>query len=332
MTRRSIRGGAVATVAVLGLVLVLALGLAACGTATSDGGGSSPSSSSDQPKQGGTLTLSYLTEPSSLDPAIAWNVIDWQIEHDIYQGFLQYAHESGAGRHRAHPLPRHRGAEHRQRRHLGRRQDVHLPPAHGRQVPAAGQSRGDGRRLQVQLRAHDERAARARHVLLHGRRRRRRVHEGQGRRDHRLQGRRRLHRRDHAQEPRTSRSSTPSPWTSATSCPRSGSRSGASSSTATRWAPARSSSRSGRPAARSCSPATRSTGKQGKPYLDTIDYQLSFSPSTALLKLAARRGGRARRRRPGRRPVARPGRPQVEAADLLAAAGRDQLHVHERAR
>jgi ABC-type transport system substrate-binding protein len=26
---------------------------------------------------------------------VAWNVIDWQIEHDIYQGFLQYAHESG---------------------------------------------------------------------------------------------------------------------------------------------------------------------------------------------------------------------------------------------
>ena len=41
------------------------------------------------------MTLSYLTEPSSLDPAVAWNVIDWQIEHDIYQGFLQYAHESG---------------------------------------------------------------------------------------------------------------------------------------------------------------------------------------------------------------------------------------------
>jgi peptide/nickel transport system substrate-binding protein/oligopeptide transport system substrate-binding protein len=26
---------------------------------------------------------------------VAWNVIDWQIEHDIYQGFLQYAHEAG---------------------------------------------------------------------------------------------------------------------------------------------------------------------------------------------------------------------------------------------
>ena len=56
----------------------------------------SSASASGAPKQGGTLTLSYLSEPSSLDPAIAWNVIDWQIEHDIYQGFLQYEHKAGA--------------------------------------------------------------------------------------------------------------------------------------------------------------------------------------------------------------------------------------------
>ena len=87
---------ATAVVAVLTALLALSIGLAACGGATDEGGGSSPTSSaSDTPKQGGTLTLSYLTEPSSLDPAVAWNVIDWQIEHDIYQGFLQYAHEPG---------------------------------------------------------------------------------------------------------------------------------------------------------------------------------------------------------------------------------------------
>jgi ABC-type transport system substrate-binding protein len=94
MNRRSI-GGGVATVAALGLTLVLALGLAACGAGTGNGGGSSPSSSTDEPKQGGTLTLAYLTEPSSLDPAVAWNVIDWQIEHDIYQSFLRYAPQPG---------------------------------------------------------------------------------------------------------------------------------------------------------------------------------------------------------------------------------------------
>jgi peptide/nickel transport system substrate-binding protein len=98
MKRRPLRGGAVAVAAAVMLLALLALtlGLAACGGGTTGGDGSSPSSSStDTPKQGGTLTLSYLTEPSSLDPAIAWNVIDWQIEHDIYQGFLQYAHEPG---------------------------------------------------------------------------------------------------------------------------------------------------------------------------------------------------------------------------------------------
>jgi oligopeptide transport system substrate-binding protein len=96
MTHRSISGRTAVTVAViLTALLVISLSLAACGGSTSGGASGSPSSGSDTPKQGGTLTLSYLTEPSSLDPAIAWNVIDWQIEHDIYQGLLQYAHKSG---------------------------------------------------------------------------------------------------------------------------------------------------------------------------------------------------------------------------------------------
>ena len=50
--------------------------------------------------------------------------------------------------------------------------------------------------------------------------------------------------------------------------------------------------------------------EEGKPYLDTIDYQLSFYPPTALLKLRARRGRRARRRRAGRRHPARQADPQ----------------------
>ena len=95
MTRRSFKRRAALAAAVLALGLILAAGLAACG-ATSDDGTSSSASASGAPKQGGTLTLSYLSEPSSLDPAIAWNVIDWQIEHDIYQGFLQYEHKAGA--------------------------------------------------------------------------------------------------------------------------------------------------------------------------------------------------------------------------------------------
>ena len=94
MTRRSHRPAAAAIAAVLGLALVLSLGLAACGATPADESGSP--STPESPTPGGTLTLSYLTEPSSLDPAVAWNVIDWQIEHDIYQGFLRYAAEPGA--------------------------------------------------------------------------------------------------------------------------------------------------------------------------------------------------------------------------------------------
>ena len=275
---------------------MLALGLAACGTATGGGGGGSPSSSSEQPKQGGTLTLSYLTEPSSLDPAIAWNVIDWQIEHDIYQGFLQYAHKPGAGRHRAHPVPRHRGAQHRQRRHLSRRQDVHLPPAQGRQVPAAGEPRGHGGRLQVQLRAHDEAAARAGHVLLHGRRRRRGLPGRQGRRASPASRSSTTTPSRSRSRARTSRSSTPSPWSSATSCPRSGSRSGASSSTATRSAPARSCSTVDAGPRDRAQAQPAATGTRASP-ISTRSTTSSRSAHDRVAQAAARRGRRAGRRR-----------------------------------
>lgn len=91
--RLVVRAGATAAFALV--VLVLALGLSAC-SSPSGSGASSPTSSSDgQPRQGGTLTLSYFAEPSSLDPAVAWSVIDLQIGHDIYQGLLQYAREEG---------------------------------------------------------------------------------------------------------------------------------------------------------------------------------------------------------------------------------------------
>ena len=42
---------------------------------------STGSSSAASPKKGGSLTLAYQSEPTTLDPAIAWNIIDWEIEH-----------------------------------------------------------------------------------------------------------------------------------------------------------------------------------------------------------------------------------------------------------
>jgi ABC-type transport system substrate-binding protein len=72
------------------VVAGLALALAGCGDEAEE-----TSTVADEPKQGGSLTLAYLTEPSSLDPAIAWNVIDWQIEHEIFESFLRYAAKPG---------------------------------------------------------------------------------------------------------------------------------------------------------------------------------------------------------------------------------------------
>jgi oligopeptide transport system substrate-binding protein len=89
------------TLTVLGVAWLAAAVLAAavlatgCGSTTSSGGGSTPAAS-ESPKKGGTLTLSYESEPPTLDPAIAWNVIDWAIEHNIYESFYRYAPKPGA--------------------------------------------------------------------------------------------------------------------------------------------------------------------------------------------------------------------------------------------
>lgn len=74
----------------------LSLGLSACDSVTAGGGGGSPTPPSETPRRGGTLTLSYLAEPKSLDPAVGWDAMDRQIEHGIYQGLLQYARKTGA--------------------------------------------------------------------------------------------------------------------------------------------------------------------------------------------------------------------------------------------
>jgi len=89
--RGSTRRGAAAAVVVL-LLATAAVALAACGGGTADTG---DGGTSDQPKQGGKLVAAYLTEPSSLDPAIAYNIIDWAVEWEIFAGLLRYVPESG---------------------------------------------------------------------------------------------------------------------------------------------------------------------------------------------------------------------------------------------
>ncbi|HET6494011.1 MAG TPA: ABC transporter substrate-binding protein, partial [Thermoleophilia bacterium] len=85
--------------AVLAVVLVLAIGLVAglgaCGGDVDDISHTSPQPS-ETPEAGGTLTVSYLAEPRSLDPALAQNVTERAVAHAVYQGLLRYAPRPGS--------------------------------------------------------------------------------------------------------------------------------------------------------------------------------------------------------------------------------------------
>lgn len=83
--------------AVIALVLVVALALAvaAAGCGTSGGGSTSATGSAGTPKQGGTLTVAFQGEPTGLDPAIAWEIESWSMEHMLYNTFLKYSSGSG---------------------------------------------------------------------------------------------------------------------------------------------------------------------------------------------------------------------------------------------
>ena len=73
-----------------------ALALAGCGGSSGGSAQGAGSPGGGTPKKGGTITLTYQSEPSSLDPAVAWNVIDWNVEHAIFQSFFRYAAKPGA--------------------------------------------------------------------------------------------------------------------------------------------------------------------------------------------------------------------------------------------
>ena len=89
------RRSAVGMLALL-LLTALVLGLAACGG--SDSGDTASTGGNDAnaaPVMGGTLTVTYQGEPTELDPAIAWEVTSWGIERLTYEGLLSYVPEAG---------------------------------------------------------------------------------------------------------------------------------------------------------------------------------------------------------------------------------------------
>jgi len=86
------RRSAVGVLALL-LLAALVLGLAACGGSSSSGGGGAASTT---PVKGGTLTVTFQGEPTELDPAVAWELTSWGIMRLTYQGLLTYVPKPGA--------------------------------------------------------------------------------------------------------------------------------------------------------------------------------------------------------------------------------------------
>ncbi len=79
------------------LMAVAALGLfaAACGSPTDGTAANVVLPTSETPKAGGTLTVAYLAQPESLDPARAEDTTERSIVHAVYQGLLQYDGKQG---------------------------------------------------------------------------------------------------------------------------------------------------------------------------------------------------------------------------------------------
>ena len=85
------RLGVVATVVIA--LVALALALSACGSSTSTtGGASTPAAGpTGTPQKGGTLVITYQGEPQTLDPAIDFEGNGWAMEHAIFGNLLNYS-------------------------------------------------------------------------------------------------------------------------------------------------------------------------------------------------------------------------------------------------
>jgi len=78
----------VVLLALVAVVAVVALA-ASCGSSSGGGGGAS-AGASGSPKSGGTLNVSFQGEPTGLDPAVAWEVESWSIEHCLFNQLLSF--------------------------------------------------------------------------------------------------------------------------------------------------------------------------------------------------------------------------------------------------
>ena len=80
------------------LALAVAAGLvvlaAGCGSSTSTSSGGATSTTTTA-KYGGTLNVAFQGEPTGLDPAVAWELESWSIEHCLFNQLLTYAANPG---------------------------------------------------------------------------------------------------------------------------------------------------------------------------------------------------------------------------------------------
>src|SRR5665647_35362 len=83
-----------AALAVALAVLVTVALTSGCGSNV--GSPSSSGAPNGSPKSGGSLTFAFQEEPTSLDPAVCWDAVGTQIEHQVYRGVIAYEPKSGA--------------------------------------------------------------------------------------------------------------------------------------------------------------------------------------------------------------------------------------------
>lgn len=81
---------------ILALTIGLVAGLTACGGDSPRSGAGTSVRPSATPKAGGTLTVSYLTDAQSLDPALAQNPTERSVANAVSQGLLRYTARPGA--------------------------------------------------------------------------------------------------------------------------------------------------------------------------------------------------------------------------------------------
>ena len=155
MTRREllVRAGVVGLSATLVGQVLAACGGASSGTSS----GAATAGSGGTPKKGGTLVFAWDSEPATLDPAIAWNLVDWQVEHSVFESLFKYRAVPGVAGTTlepamavAMPTMSNGGTTYTIKLKPG----ILFQPPVSREVTAAG--------LQVQLRAHDAPAQRPR--------------------------------------------------------------------------------------------------------------------------------------------------------------------------